>query len=158
MEESTKKRWAPMAGVLLAVFGSFAALVYLSVYKMPNPQSQYAAPSFSRFQQPETLAGDSEEVLPRAHTLPPSSPGWVKRTLRLDREYRVGNTLLTYRGLEAGSILKLDAVIPALDPDYAYKMKLSVSEAKKGFQRGGDRFVLLSAGRSKIRLLHRDMP
>jgi hypothetical protein len=158
MEESTKKRWVSMAGVFLAVFGSFAALMYLSIHNLPDARSRSGSPSFMRFQQPDTLAKDSDGVPLRTGAPPSAIPAWQKRTMILNREYRVGNLLLTYRGLEGGSILKLDAVIPALDPDYAYKMKLSISEAKKGFRRGGDRFVLLSAGRSKIRLLHRAMP
>ena len=147
-----------MAGAFLAVFGSFAALMYLSVHNMPSPRSRAASASFIRFQQPDTLTDGSDDVLLRINEPPPPIPGWTKSTLSLDQEYRVGNTILTYRGLEGRSILKLDAVIPALDPDYTYKMKISVPEAKKGFRRGGDRFVLLSVGKSKIRLLHRSMP
>jgi hypothetical protein len=158
MEESTKKKWGPMAGVFLAVFGSFAALMYLSIRHLPSAQSRFISPSFSRFQQPQPHADDANDIPERISRRPPPGPVWVKRTLGLDRQHRVGNILLTYRGLEEGSFFKLDAVIPALDPAYAYKMKLSISEGKKGFRRGGDRFVLLFAGRSKIRLLHRTMP
>ncbi|MGD9010378.1 MAG: hypothetical protein PVG41_20815 [Desulfobacteraceae bacterium] len=158
MKESTKKRWVPMAGALMGVFGSFAALMYLSVHNMPTVRPRIPSASFIRFQQPDTLADGSDDVLFRFNAPPPPIPGWTKSTLSLDREYRVGNTIITYRGLEKRSLLKLDAVIPALDPDYTYKMKISISEAKKGFRRGGDRFVLLSAGKSKIRLLHRSMP
>jgi hypothetical protein len=158
MKESTKKRWVPMAGAFLAVFGSFATLMYLGVNNMPAPRSWVPTASFIRYQQPDTLTDGSDDVLLRINQPPPPIPGWAKSTLRLDREYRVGNTILTYRGLERGSILKLDAVIPDLDPDYAYKMKISISKAKKGFQRGGDRFVLLSAGKSKIKVLHRSIP
>ncbi len=158
MKESTKKRWVPMAGAFLALFGSFAALMYLSVYAMPVARSQVPAASFFRFQQPHTPIDGSRKVLLRINEPQPPIPGWSKSTLSLDREYRVGHTILIYRGLEGRSILKLDAVIPALDPQYTYRMKLSISEAKKGFRRGGDRFVLLSAGKSKIRLLHRATP
>ena len=147
-----------MAGAFVAVFGSFAALMYLGIHNIPSPRSRISPASFIRIQQPDTPTDGSEDVLLRINEPPPPIPGWAKFTLSLDREYRVGNTILTYRGLEGRSILKLDAVIPALDPDYAYKMKISISEAKKGFRRGGDRFVLLSAGKSKIRLLHRSMP
>ncbi len=158
MRESTKKRWMPMAGALLALFGSLAASIYLSVHTMPVPRSRAPAASFMRFQQPDTLTDGSDDVLLRINEPPQPIPGWAMSTLRLDREYRVGNSILTYRGLEGRSNLKLDAVVPALDPDYTYKQKISISEAKKGFRRGGDRFVLLSAGKSKIRLLHRSMP
>jgi hypothetical protein len=158
MKESTKKRWVPMAGAFFGVCGSFAALMYLSVHTLPNGRSRVPTPSFIRYQQPETPTDGSDDVLFRINEPPPPIPGWTKSTLNLDREYRVGNTILTYRGLEKRSWLKLDTVIPALDPDYTYKMKISISEAKRGFRRGGDRFVLLSAGKSKIRLLHRSMP
>jgi hypothetical protein len=158
MKESTKKRWVPMAGAFLGVFGSFAALMYLGVHNMPNVRSRIPSASFIRMQRPDTFTGRSNDVLFRINEPPPPIPGWAKSTLSLDRDYRIGNTILTYRGLEGRSFLMLDAVIPALDPDYAYKMKISVSEAEKGFQRGGHRFVLLTAGKSKIRLLHRSMP
>jgi hypothetical protein len=158
MKESTKKRWVPMAGAVLGVFGSFAALMYLSVHNMHNVRSRIPPASFIRFQQPHIPTDGSDDVLLRINEPPPPIPGWTKSTLSLDREYRIGNTILTYRGLDNRSLLILDAVIPALDPEYAYKMKISISEAKKGFRRGGDRFVLLSAGKSKIRLLHRSMP
>lgn len=147
-----------MAGALLAVLGSFAALLFLGVHNIPGPRSRLSPASFIRFQPPDTFTDGADDVLLRVNEPPPPIPGWAKSTLGLGREYRIGNTILTYRGMEGRSILKLDAVIPALDPDYAYKMKISISEAKKGFRRGGDRFVLLSAGKSKIRLLHRFMP
>ena len=147
-----------MAGAFLAVFGSFAALMYLSVHNMPQPRMWNVSPAFSRFQQADEEIEGSDDVLIRINQPPPPIPGWSKSTLRRGKEVRVGNSILTYRGMEKGAILKLDTVIPDLDPDYTYSLKISVSKAKRGFQTGGDRFVLLSAGKSKIKVLHRSMP
>ena len=154
MKESRKKKVLPMMGVLLAVIGSFAALLYLSVSKLPDRRFLARTDSFSRFQGDESHARSARA--PRVRVGPPSSavPGWSKTVLHLGRERKVGQTILTYRGLDKRSKIKIDAIIPALDPSYSYPRRIDFETAKKGFQVGAERFVLISAGKSTLRLKH----
>jgi hypothetical protein len=157
MSESTKKKWVPMAGAVLAVFGSFAALTYISAIALP-PQRLWKATSSIRLQKPGTLPpATKRDVLQRNSEPQPAVPAadWTRTVLKRGHASRVGGVVLTYRGLDEGSGLLFETVIPDLDPDYVYSRTIPISMAKKGFQTGGERFILLSAGRSKIRLLHR---
>ena len=153
MKESTKKKWVPMTVVFLSVFGSFAALMYLSITTFSTAQNQSSSPFF-RFQQnkpafvgPPTANG----VVVEPNSV---AAGWAKMVLLRDREVRVGGAVLTYRGLGARSTFRIDAVIPDLDPQYTYRQQFDIASARKGFRLGGEHLVLLSAGRYKIRLEH----
>lgn len=72
--------------------------------------------------------------------------------LRRDVKTRLGKVDLIYRGLEKGN-LRLDVFIRDLDPDYPYRRQIDRHKARDGFRAGGVRFELISAGRSKARLV-----
>lgn len=154
MKESTKKKWVPMVGALVAVFGSFAALFYLSISAFSGDPNQLN-PSFSRFQQtPPAWEVNQSPVLPTPVIKKAPKPAtWSKKSLRLDRQEQVGDILVTYRGKQ-GRAFRMDVIIPALDPQYTYLRNIQIETARKGFQIGAERFVLRSAGRGKLRLLH----
>lgn len=139
----------------MAVFGSFAVLMYLSVStfaRVPNPSN----PAFFRFQHIDT-ASDADSALrlarPKIDKLPAAS-GWSKAVLRYGKKERIGNIVLIYRGKEGGSTFRLDVIVPELDPQHAYLRKIDMAQARKGFQAGNERFKLLSANSFNLRLMH----
>ena len=142
-----------MAVVFLSVFGSFALLMYLSITTFSTSKGQAPSPYF-RFQQspvekpgPQGIAKATTES---AHTI----AGRHRIILFRDKEIRVGRVMLTYRGLEERSAIRIDAVIPDLDSQYAYRQQFDMDKARKGFKVGGERLILISAGRYRLRLEH----
>lgn len=122
----------------MAVAGSFAALLYLSTYAYDGRRSYTD-------RTPEPLPEFRWSV---------SSPRWASTILKLDQEVRAGKTILTYRGKEGRSAIKLGAVLPDLDKEYVYKRKIDIDKALEGFQVGRERFKLVSVSKTKIRILH----
>jgi hypothetical protein len=151
MKASMKKKWMPMLGALLAVFGSFAALMYISITAFSHGVKQPGSPFF-RFQQGEQNRLLSQRPKP-ASDKPVTHPANVSKiVLDLNRDHAVGKTILTFRGLEGRRTFRLDVRVPELDPSYTYPHKIKIDQARKGFQVGGEQLKLLSAGRSRIRL------
>ena len=90
-----------------------------------------------------------------AATAPTTANGAASQfpvVLRKDVKTRLGKVDLIYRGLEKGN-LRLDVFIRDLDPDYPYRRQIDRHTARDGFRLGGVRFVLVSAGRSKAKLV-----
>lgn len=78
-------------------------------------------------------------------------PG-TKVVLMKNRPTRVGSSLLVYRGLEAAGAVRIDLTIPALDPERVYSVRILLDERGKPFTMAQQRYKLLSAGRSAVRL------
>ncbi len=76
----------------------------------------------------------------------------VRVTLRRDEKNSFGKVDLIYRGVEDDHI-KLDVFIRDLDPHYPYHRKIPYRTAKAGFRLGGVYFELISAGRTKAKLV-----
>lgn len=144
-----------MMGALLAVFGSYAVLMYLSVSTFSTGQNQQES-SFFRFQQIDSNSGTRSSWPPPRTEIDKATPstGWSKTALPLGNPRRIGHIIATYRGKQGRSAFLLDVIIPDLDPQYTYRRQINIEEARKGFRVGAERFVLLSAGRSKIHLSH----
>jgi hypothetical protein len=156
MNASMKKKWMPKIGAFLAVFGSFAVLMYISITAFSTGVKQPGSP-FYRFQQGEQNRLLSQRPKPPSHK-PIPHPADVSRVmLGLNRDHAVGKTILTFRGLEGGRTFRLAVRVPELDPHYTYLHKIKIDRARKGFQVGGEQLTLLSAGRSRI-LLARQVP
>jgi hypothetical protein len=51
-----------------------------------------------------------------------------------------------------GEKIRIDVLIPKLDPDYAYPHLIPVKEAKRGFRLSDENFLLISAGRYRVKL------
>ena len=153
MKESTKKKWVPMTVVLLSIFGSFAALMYLSITTFTYPKTQ-SNPYLFRFQQSPVKWSVTQDAAIAAANKLPATPGWHKMELLRDREVRVGGSVLTYRGLGGSSTIRIDAIIPDLDSQYTYRQRFDIDQAREGFKVGGERLKLLSAGRYKVRVKH----
>ncbi|MGD9247467.1 MAG: hypothetical protein PVI60_05890 [Desulfobacteraceae bacterium] len=151
MNESIKKRWMPVMGVFLSIFGSFAALMYISVTTFQEGPNR-SGTSFFRFHQ----SGRQTVGVPntRLDTNSPlsNSSNNPRIVLEINRDHAVGKSILTYRGLEGRSKFRLDVVVPELDAQYTYLHKFDIDQARKGFQVGGEHLRLISAGRSNIRI------
>ncbi len=75
-----------------------------------------------------------------------------KITLPRDQELLLERAKLIYRGIEDDSFLRIDVALLDLDPDYYYKHRISIDEAKRGITLGGKRFRVLSAKKSALHL------
>jgi hypothetical protein len=76
----------------------------------------------------------------------------VRVVLRRDEKNSFGKVDVVYRGVEDDHV-RLDVFIRDLDPHYAYRREIAYGAAKKGFRLGGVHFELISAGRSKAKLV-----
>jgi hypothetical protein len=76
----------------------------------------------------------------------------VRILLRRDEKNSFGKVDVVYRGIDDGHV-KLDVFIRDLDPHYPYHRKIAYRTAKEGFHLGGLRFELISAGRTKAKLV-----
>ena len=117
-------------GMMLAAF-IYAAIVGPRGYQQSKVQPIYA-PTGSG--QVKTPASDQKNFI-----------------LILNRVQSVGKIQLTYRGVD-DSRIKIDVIIPELDPKTAYSHSIPIAQAKQGIRLGGARFKLTDIGRSKIRL------
>lgn len=94
------------------------------------------------------FAGQKEAIdsVPPAATLVPDDV-----VLKAGQSKRFGKLNLLYRGLDADHIL-IDVTLLELDPDYAYRRRITASAAKKGFVLATYRFKLISANGSRLQL------
>lgn len=83
---------------------------------------------------------------------PHSDDPRVRVVLRRDVKNSFGKVDVIYRGIENDHV-KLDVFIRDLDPRYPYRREIPYRSAKEGFRLGGLRFELISAGRTKARLI-----
>lgn len=142
-----------MAVVFLSVFGSFALLMYLSITTFSTGRGRSSSP-FYRIQQSPAVPMGSQRVTTAAAQPARPAAGWHRIVLLRDRQIRVGRAMLTYRGPGERSTIRFDAVIPDLDAQYIYRQQLDMDMARKGFKVGGERLMLISAGRYRLRLRH----
>jgi hypothetical protein len=76
----------------------------------------------------------------------------VTMTLKRDIRQRLGKLDIIYRGVKNRK-LRLDVFILDLDPQYAYRHAIALSQASKGFRVGGVRLELLSARDSRAKII-----
>jgi hypothetical protein len=74
--------------------------------------------------------------------------------LALDRDIKIGKSIIVYRGLDENAKFKVDIAILELDPNAFYRYRIPIKAAKKGFRLVGQNFKLISARKSAIQLLH----
>ncbi len=77
-----------------------------------------------------------------------------KITLMLDRDKKIGKSILVYRGLDENAKFRIDVAILELDPNSFYRYRIPINAAKKGFRLVGQNFRLISARKSAIQLWH----
>ncbi len=67
-----------------------------------------------------------------------------KHVLKLDEGKRIGNRIFHYRGRQ-GDQIRLDVIIPELDPQYPYAFKINLKQAKNGVDVAGIWLQLITA-------------
>ncbi len=77
-----------------------------------------------------------------------------KLTLVLDRDIKIGKSIIVYRGLDENAKFRMDIAILELDPNAFYRYRIPIKAAKKGFRLVGQNFKLISARKSTIQLWH----
>ena len=77
-----------------------------------------------------------------------------KITLVLDRDKKIGKSIIVYRGLDENAKFRMDVAILELDPNSFYRYRIPITAAKKGFRLVGQNFRLISARKSAIQLWH----
>jgi hypothetical protein len=88
-----------------------------------------------------------------------SDPNREKIVLRRGEAKVLERGKIIYKGLGRDGTFRMGAVIFDLDPEYVYAYAFPVESGENGFRLVGERFVLISAGTSKIRLWRlRDAP
>ncbi len=75
-------------------------------------------------------------------------------TLALDRDMKIGKSIIVYRGLDENAKFKMDIAMLELDPNAFYRYRIPIKAAKKGFRLVGQNFKLISARKSAIQLWH----
>ena len=76
-----------------------------------------------------------------------------KIVLTRDRRANVGRTILVYRGLDDVKKVRIDVIVPELDPQVAYHYRISRKQGKKGFSLGRQQYRILSAGKNTLKIL-----
>ena len=82
------------------------------------------------------------------------NPTKEKITFLLDRNIKLGKSIIVYRGLDENAKFKMDVAILELDPKAFYRYHIPIHAAKKGFRLVGQNFRLISARKSAIQLWH----
>ena len=72
----------------------------------------------------------------------------------LDRDIKIGKSIIVYRGLDENAKFRMDVAILELDPNSFYRYRIPINVAKKGFKLVGQNFKLISARKSAIQLWH----
>ena len=77
-----------------------------------------------------------------------------KLTLVLNRDIKIGKSIIVYRGLDENAKFRMDVAILELDPKVFYRYHIPINAAKKGFRLVGQTFRLISARKSALQLWH----
>ena len=134
MEDETKKKWLP------ALFFSLSGIIFgTSLYLIATSTTAATA------QTPATVAA-------AVGALPYPDEARVTMTLKRDTRQRLGKLDIIYRGVKNRK-LRLDVFILDLDPQYAYRHAIALSQASEGFRVGGVQLELLSARDSRAKII-----
>ena len=134
MNNETKKKWLPVLFFSLSgvIFGTCLYLIATSATTVTAP--------------PPATVASAADALPY-----PDGP-LVTMTLKRDMRQRLGKLDIIYRGVK-NQKLRLDVFILELDPQYAYRRTIALSEASEGFRVGGVQLALLSARDSGAKIV-----
>ena len=132
--EETKKRRLLIISFFTALTVLFTAFIYLG-YKGPID------PRYRRRLE-ETVKQYRKEK---------AKPDTVNVILSHGQKKRIGNIILSYRGIEKDALL-IDFVILELDPVLTYPHRVSKAGAIQEIRLGGQPFKIISAGKTKIHL------
>ena len=138
---------AAAAGLLLM------SVVYQVLQKPIRMKDRITSPGFGwswdfdyqRAKREPTLTLDSP-----VNRIKPRDKGLL--VLKTDDPISISGLKITYRGQTPSGDLRLDVSVSALDPEYAYPYRISLSQARKGFSLFDRHFVLDLEGPAFIRL------
>jgi hypothetical protein len=143
---------AALAGALLFALLTMAWLMVLLERPVP-PGDRTTSPGFGwswdfdyRRAMKEAGPSPAGAEAAKAHG---DGGGW---SLVLDSPVSVGDLELTYRGRTESGKLRIDTVMRALDPHYAYPREIDPDSAREGFSLGSEFFRLESVDNDRIRL------
>ncbi len=137
MNDERKHKWLPVLFFMLT-----GMLIGVSIYLI----------SASAVESEARAHGGNPGVAATAGAAPSGTEARVRVVLQRDIRNSFGKVDLVYRGVEHDQ-LKLDVFIRDLDPDYAYRREIDLRAARGGFRLGGVHFELVSAGRTKAKLV-----
>lgn len=107
-----------------------------------------------RLAQPKSIAkrlSDSQSPRRSAFTLPALGDDG-RLVLTRGKPFQWDKTRIVYRGISESGRIRIDVVIPELDPDIAYVYRLSMEKAERGFRLAGRKVRMHSASRELLRL------
>ncbi len=134
-----------LTGAGLLAFGAVYGLA--TVLGLPEPTPGQLSDLLFR--------NDADALLPQSPATPAAGPVevWV---LHRDRSVAIGRSRLVFRGLDAAGNLRIDAVLPELDPQSVYAHSLTRERARRGFRIANEHYRLKKIGRSAL-VLYRDV-
>lgn len=137
MEKRIGQKWLLI--IFLVVTGAaFSAMVYRLVAAIRSPDVHW--------QTTAVAATLDDKPLPA-----PKKDQIQYMNLKRDQERSIGNIRITYKGL-ADDHIEMDLVVMPLDPQAAYRYRLSVKSAKKGFTLFQQKLTLITARKGRIRI------
>lgn len=83
-----------------------------------------------------------------------ASPDSEALALPLDAKVAVAGLVLIYRGTSGSEKFRLDVIIPALDPNFAYAQELKVKEACQELRLSDERFKVTAISPHRLELRH----
>ena len=149
MREMRSSAWLQLiafTGAGILAFAGLYGLVTLLEVSAPNPRQM----SHLLFR------NDSGAILPRSPAAP-SEGGVEVWVLYRDRPVSIGRSRVVFRGLDDGGNLRIDAVLPELDPQRVYAHSIPREQARKGFRIANEGYRLKKIGRSAV-VLYRAAP
>ncbi len=140
---------AAAAGVVLSIW-----LALLMRHPMPfEPRRPAQSFGWSWDFDYETATQNSR-LAASVDTVPAPTGDAEQLILPLDTKVAVAGIEIIYRGGASSGTFKVDVIIPALDPSFAYSYELKEKEARQEFRLIDDRFKVTAIGPRRLVLQH----
>ena len=150
MRKMRSSPWFQLAaltgGGFLTFVGVYALVTVLGVSEPSSRQMSHLL-----------FRNDSGAILPRSPAAP-SEGGVEVWVLYRDRPVSIGRSRVVFRGLDDGGNLRIDAVLPELDPQSVYAHSIPREQARNGFRIANERYRLKKVGRSALVLYREASP
>lgn len=147
MRKMRSSQWLQLLALTGAGILAFCAVYGLvTILDVPEPSPGQLSDLLFQY--------DTDAFLPESPASPSAAPVqvWV---LYRDRPVSIGRSRLVFRGIDADGNLRIDAVVPELDPQRAYAHTVTLKRARSGFRIADENYRLKRVGRSAL-ILYRD--
>lgn len=132
MDKERTNKWLAV-GIFLPSALIFAYFIhYLAIFLLNPPPTQNGG---AQIQSTLVRPGPSDKVV-----------------LAKGQLVSLGNVHLVYRGLDSDAIV-LDVTLQAMDPEYAYRRRITKQMARQGFHVDQQRYKLVSASKSRLKII-----